>query len=422
MYDGAGMSVSIAPEPPRGKLRECPDCGLFQHVPALPRGAAARCLRCRAVLRRQRTDPHGRSLAFAVTGLLMLLLATQMPFLELELRGQGRMTTLVTGPVALQQQGLWELSVVVLATTILAPLAKLGAVAWVLAGLRLRRPPAHLRAVFRWVERLTPWAMVEVFLLGIFVAYTKLSDMAAVQVGGALYALGGLMLAMAATDAAMDHEAVWEALERRLPPQVAVASQGGGALRGCDCCGEVTRGGLVCGRCGTALRDRKPDSIGRTWALLAAAAILYVPANILPVLTLVSFGQGSPDTILSGVMSLAGSGMWPLAGLVFFASITVPVLKLTGLLTLLVSTRRRARGRLVERTILYRVVDSVGRWSMIDVFMISILTALVRMGSLASIIPGPGVLAFCAVVILTMFAAMSFDPRLMWDAAGQPRQ
>jgi paraquat-inducible protein A len=109
--------------------------------------------------------------------------------------------------------------------------------------------------------------------------------------------------------------------------------------------------------------------------------------------------------------------MWPLAALVFFASITVPVLKLIGLVYLLVTTRRHTRSGLRQRTRIYRIVEQVGRWSMIDVFMISILTAILRLGAIASVYPGPGAVSFCAVVILTMLAAMSFDPRLMWDAA-----
>jgi paraquat-inducible protein A len=138
-------------------------------------------------------------------------------------------------------------------------------------------------------------------------------------------------------------------------------------------------------------------------------------------MTVIRLGRGESDTILSGVQALAVSGMWPLAALVFVASITVPVLKLTGLGMMLLTTRRGSSWRLPERTFIYRIVDSIGRWSMIDVFMVSILTALVRMGRLATINPGPGVLAFCSVVILTMFAAMSFDPRLMWDAAAARR-
>jgi paraquat-inducible protein A len=403
-----------------GPLRECPDCGLFQHVPIPARREIASCSRCSATLRRHRVDPHGRALALSVTGILMFALATQLRFIKLDLSGQEHTTTLISGPVELEAFGMWELSLVVLATTIAAPLAKLLATAWVMIGLRLRHPPRHLYVLFRLITNLSPWSMIEVFLLGVFVAYTKLEDLAEVQVGGAVYALGALMLAMAAADAAMDPDAVWETLERKgATCRPCVGLDPFRPLIACDCCGLVSSAAPTCQRCGETLRTRKPNSLNRTIALLAAAALLYLPANILPVITVISFGQGYPSTILGGVFELGNSGMWPLALLVFFASITVPVLKLVGLSVLIAGTRLRARGRLAGRTRLFRIVDAVGRWSMIDVFMISILTALVRMGTLASVFPGAGVLCFCAVVILTMLAAMSFDPRLMWDAAGR---
>jgi paraquat-inducible protein A len=149
--------------------------------------------------------------------------------------------------------------------------------------------------------------------------------------------------------------------------------------------------------------------------------ILYIPANQFPIMTVISFGSGESDTILSGVKHLFQAGMWPLALLVFFASVAVPVLKVAGIALLLTTTQRRARWRLRDRTVLYRVVESVGRWSMIDIFMLSILAGLVQLGSIATIEPGVGAISFAGVVIVTMFAASSFDPRLMWDAAGENR-
>jgi paraquat-inducible protein A len=136
-------------------------------------------------------------------------------------------------------------------------------------------------------------------------------------------------------------------------------------------------------------------------------------------MTVISFGSGEPDTILSGVKALFFAGMWPLALLVFFASITVPVLKIVGLALLLLWTQRGSRWRLRDRTVVYRIVEAVGRWSMIDIFMLSILAGLVRLGRIATITPGIGAVSFAAVVIITMFAAAAFDPRLMWDAAGE---
>jgi paraquat-inducible protein A len=151
--------------------------------------------------------------------------------------------------------------------------------------------------------------------------------------------------------------------------------------------------------------------------LLVAAIILYLPANLYPIITVIRFGRGEPSTILNGVIELVQAGMIPLAILVFLASITVPLLKLLGLTAMLIMTHDRSGRALRERTRLYRLIESVGRWSMIDVFMLTTLVALVHMGFIATVLPGPGAVAFAAVVILTMLAARSFDPRIMWDVA-----
>jgi paraquat-inducible protein A len=183
----------------------------------------------------------------------------------------------------------------------------------------------------------------------------------------------------------------------------------------------VEGAGLACPRCAAPLWRRKPDSIQKTWALLAAAAILYVPANALPVMTLTLVGRSERETILSGVVELFQSGMWEIGALVFVASITVPLLKILTLSYLLFTVRRRSSLRPAERTRLYRFIEYIGRWSMIDMFMLSILVALVQLGWLATVQPGPGATCFAGVVILTMFAASSFDPRLIWDNPGGER-
>ncbi|CAI8770373.1 paraquat-inducible protein A [Methylococcus capsulatus] len=188
----------------------------------------------------------------------------------------------------------------------------------------------------------------------------------------------------------------------------------------CHCCRLLSRPlpGSVrprCPRCGAVLHRRKPNSLARTWALTLTAYILYIPANLLPVMTVTMSGRGEPDTILSGVKELIVGGMWPLALLVFFASIVVPVLKLLVMTFLLLSVQFGSSWRPWERTVLYRLTESIGRWSMIDIFVITILVAVVELGALATIEAGAGAVAFGGVVVVTMFAAMSFDPRLIWD-------
>jgi paraquat-inducible protein A len=171
----------------------------------------------------------------------------------------------------------------------------------------------------------------------------------------------------------------------------------------------------ACPRCGAKLHDRKPNSIARTWALVLAAVIFYIPANVLPITTVISLGKAQSDTISSGVIYFLHTGMWPIALVIFLASIFIPLLKLLVLIFLLISVQRKSSWRQQDRTRLYRFVEVIGRWSMVDIFVVTILVALVHLGGLATIHAGPGALFFGAVVVITIFAAMSFDPRLIWD-------
>ena len=187
----------------------------------------------------------------------------------------------------------------------------------------------------------------------------------------------------------------------------------------CHACGLLSRPAaghdLACARCGAGLHQRKPDSISRAWAFLIAAYILYVPANILPVMETGSLFGSQRDTIMSGVVYLWTSGSWPLALIIFIASIMVPGAKLLAMTVLLVSVQRWPTWRQHDRGKLYRIVELVGRWSMVDIYVAGILAALVQFQALATIKAGPGAVAFGAVVVMTMFAAEAFDPRLIWD-------
>lgn len=171
-----------------------------------------------------------------------------------------------------------------------------------------------------------------------------------------------------------------------------------------------------CTLCGCALHARKPDSLRRTWALLIAALILYVPANAYPVMTIIFSGKGAPSTILGGVIELFDAGGWPIALLILFASVAVPLAKMVGLAFLALSVERRSQWNPRKRTRMYKIIAVIGRWSMIDMFMVSILVAIVHLGAIATVEPGLGAMAFAAVVVLTIFAAESFDPRLVWDS------
>jgi paraquat-inducible protein A len=405
------------------ELCDCYACGRLQFIPQLAPNAIARCARCRTPLRQARREPLKRPFAFAVAGLLLFGSVIALQFMSIEIFGRGHAATLLSFPSQLTDDGYWELAGLFLLFILVFPPLKLLLLALVLAGLRLPHPPAVLRLLFRCYRLISPWAMVEVFLVGFFVAYTRLIGLATVAIGPAVWGLGGLMLATIGADAALDPEAVWHAIEQRCGPARTVAVAVEGRPVGCQHCGKVfpyvRRRHDHCPRCGGHVWPRKPASVMRTWALLIAACICAIGAYAYPVMTVSRLGQGAPMTIINGIIELFAIGWWPIGIIVFIASLTIPLFKLAALTTLLISVRRGSAGHLPHRTWTFRFVEVIGRWSMIDIFMVSILTALVQLGFLGNVHPDRGAIAFAAVVILTMFAANSFDPRLMWDAAAR---
>lgn len=195
-----------------------------------------------------------------------------------------------------------------------------------------------------------------------------------------------------------------------------------GSLGFCAChaCGLVSkpenaRESAHCPRCDARIHIRKPNSVNRCWALVIAAYILYLPANLLTIMETGSLVNYRKDTIISGVVHLWKTGSWAIAAIVFIASVIVPLFKLIALTVLLISVQRRSTWWPAQRAKLYRMVELVGRWSMLDIYVVTILAALVQIRSLATVKAGSGAIAFGTVVVLTMFAAIEFDPRLIWD-------
>ncbi|MBP2300959.1 paraquat-inducible protein A [Azospirillum picis] len=405
----------------RDDLIGCPHCGRLHRIRLPAPGRRAECSRCGAVLFRRGRGGLHHALPMAITGALLLLLVAANPLMAVHIQGNDRTSLVTTGIEALAGQGMWPLSLLVGLLVLAAPFARVMAVIAVLLRVhRGRRPgrPRETARLFAWTETLRPWAMLDVFLLGLLVGYSRLKGFANAEVLAGGIALGGYVVARTAMDLMLDHRAVWQAIDHvpatdEPPPARWVSCGVCHRIHGCDHGPAPER----CTRCHSRLHAREPESLERTTALVAAGIILYIPANLLPVMTVVNFGQGAPSTILSGVHELAEVGLWPLALLVFVASVAVPVLKLAGLGWFILSARRGSPSLLHARTRLYRIIDAIGRWSNIDVFMIAILTALVQFGAVASVRADPGAVAFAAVVILTMMASHVFDPRVMWDRA-----
>ncbi len=197
-----------------------------------------------------------------------------------------------------------------------------------------------------------------------------------------------------------------------LPGIKSASSQG---LQGCAVCTAVAPlAATVCDGCGARLHPGWNDSIQKTWAWLITAVILYVPANFLPIMYTKFLGKDAASTILGGVVTLWGHGSYPIALVIFVASVLVPIVKILVLTWLCISVQLGSTLALPQKTRLYRITEFVGRWSMVDVFVVGILVALIQLGNIMTILPGTAALAFAAMVAATMFAAIAFDPRLIW--------
>jgi paraquat-inducible protein A len=365
------------------------------------------------------------ALALYLTALVLFILANAFPLLEMTLRGQVKVATLPGCASILAELGWPWLSGILLTTAILAPFAHLVGMAWILYRVRSGRQTRATARMFRLVEQFQTWGMAEVFVLGILVSYVKLASMAALVPGIGLYALAAFILVAAAALSSVDPEAVWHDLgEVPLPadiPEGAATAQQAGLVTCLACRALVPwRSSRRCPRCNATLRTRKPESRQRTWALLATAVVLYLPANLLPVMKVVSLGKTQADTIMGGVIHFARTGEWLLASIIFLASVLVPVLKISVLAFLLLAEQRGLAWKPVQRARLYRLTELVGRWSMVDIFAVALMVAMVSLGNLATIEPAPGSVAFAFLVVITMLAALSFEPRLVWDSLEAP--
>ena len=396
------------------ELIACHECDHLFHMLPVEAGAKANCQYCGSLLYRNIPNSLNRSIALYLSALMLFVLANTFPFISLEFSGRVVENILFSGGWALYEHSMGELGLLVFLTSIGFPTISIIGMLYLLIPLRLGYEAPAMGLVYRIVNAITPWSLISVLMLGVLISIVKLQDLANVIVGTALYALTGLLLIFTAARANFDPRILW----KNSPHQQPVAASVSGELLNCHTCGllsEEHKNLHYCPRCGTTLHHRIQDSINRTWALLFSAMILLVPANVYPVLTVIRFGQGAPDTILSGVLHLIEDGMWVLAMIIFIASIVVPIMKLIVLSFLLISVQKKWIWRPGDRTLLYRVTEVVGAWSMVDVFLVALLSGLVTMGTLSTIRPGIGATFFGGVVVLTMFAAHSFDPRLIWD-------
>lgn len=398
-------------------LIACHECDHLHYHTEIPAGARANCSLCGNLLYRHVPDAIDRTLALYITALLLFIIANSFPFLSLELGGRQVDSILFSSGWVMYELGMAELGLLIFITSILFPLLVICSMLYLLFAARLGVFPPWAGPIFRLVKGLMPWSLIGVFMLGALISIVKLQNLANVILGPALIAFGALLLVYTAARVSFNPAHLWSLSDVK-PLTFNLKRQPDTPLLHCHICGLLSPANNHqerCPRCSTPLHHRTPRSIEKTAALLLSAVILFVPANLFPVMTVIQFGQGEPSTILGGVVQLMEANMWGLAMLVFIASIVVPMMKLfiLGFLCITVHTGSTWRPR--DRTQLYRVTEVVGAWSMVDIFLVGLLSALVSLGTISTIRPEIGAMFFAGVVVITMFAAQSFDSRLIWD-------
>ncbi|HTV51872.1 MAG TPA: paraquat-inducible protein A [Steroidobacteraceae bacterium] len=396
----------------------CSHCGTLQDLDGLPRGASASCLTCASPLERTRGRSIAAALACASATTLLLFPANLLPLMQVSMLGMTRQSRIMSGIAALWGHQWVIVAALVCGFVVVAPLARYLLLSIVLGHVLLGRRRQWLGSAFRWVQRLDPWAMPEVYLIGCAIGWSRVEVNLPVQIGWGGYTFMAAAFLAMISRAVLDRRTVWRALspERTLPPQ-------GMPVISCTVCDLVIDAqcdGQRCPRCGARLRARRAHAVLYSSALVLAALLLYIPANLYPMSTDVQLGQLVPHRIVDGIRELFAAGLWPLGVLIFCTSIAIPLLKIAGIGWCVLSIHARSSRALRLKTRLYRLIDEIGRWSSVDVFTIAVFVPLLQFGALASARAASGAPAFILVVVLTMLASQVFDPRLMWDVAQAP--
>jgi paraquat-inducible protein A len=396
---------------------ECRNCGLAQIQPPAERRDVVFCRRCKTQLEHSAGKSLDTTMACSAAVLLLLIPAWTAPFLTASALGAARTSFLPMSVYVVWRDGAPLLAFIVLFFVLAFPVLRFGTMTAVLLALRLQRRPQWLPRAFRICNGLQVWAMLDVFVLGLLVSYVRLRSTLNVSIGaGAVcFILAGLLSLVAR--ATLDKAEVWRAIspdsdEIPAPTMVCLS---------CELVTPLGSGSTECLRCYAAVTSRKSDSYSRSIALLLAAALLYLPANLYPIATLPIDLAPTAYTVLGGVIDLVRSNFIGLAALVFTASFTIPLLKMLGLAWCASSALCGSARYLVNKTRVYRLVEEVGRWSMVDPLTIACFVPVLQFNAILDAHAEPAVAPFSVVVILTTLAVQLFDPRKMWDTAGQNR-
>jgi len=338
--------------------------------------------------------------------------------------------SLFTSTVSMFGQGEHLVGILIVFCGFFFPLLLLSLCFSVSLALTIGQRQPWIAQALKCIHHLREWAMPDVYLIGVLVTIIKMSHMAEIEFNVGFFCFIGMVISCIGCLSAMDSRLFWSKLgpKENIPLSVDDSALTGADAGLCLCrsCEKVlpVRPGLNqrCPRCGERLNLRKKNSLNHTWALVLTAVILTIPANILPIMEVDYFGVPDKSTIMDGIIYFFQEGSYGIGVIILTASILVPLFKIIGLLLILITIHFRLPGGRKHKAVMLRFIEFIGRWSMLDIFVIALLCALVRFGFLSTINAAPAVIYFAGVVICTMLAAISFDPRLLWDATAQLTQ
>jgi paraquat-inducible protein A len=417
-------------------VEACPDCDMLYTDVTLPPGKKLRCSRCGTTLRIFKRNSVDKALAMSLTGLLLYIPAMTLPIMTISVVGLTGTSSVIDSLIIMYRTGFPFVGSMVLLVCFLFPLIKLALLFWASLSLKIGRSSNTLPLVFRTYKHLAEWGMVEVYMLGILISIIKMHSMGTLDFNPGFYSFSALFLITVGSSVVVDKRLFWKLIEGKgkeeqsTPPadtfdQSGVTAREAGFVR-CHDCGKVVRQVAVgtgkvarCPRCRAELHSRKNRNVSATWALVICAIVLFLPANILPIMSVDFLGSTENSTIMDGIIYFFTEGEYLIGAVILIASVLVPLFKIVGILIILLSIHFHWHGWLKHKAKMFRFVEFIGRWSFLDIFVIAFMASMVQFGFLSTIGANPAARYFTAVVIVTMFAAITFDPRILWDACLQ---
>ncbi|SFK48444.1 paraquat-inducible protein A [Nitrosomonas aestuarii] len=398
----------------------CHMCDQAISIGNLASGMKAACPRCDEIITVTHRNSLERILVFSLSAIVLLILSNQFAFITLSIRGMERSITLVQSVKELLAMGEINIAVILVMVIFVIPSLMTGSLLWLTLQVKRKTVTRKSLLLLRLIGGLKFWNMAEIYLLAVLISMVKVMSLAEITLGFSFwtFALLTVMLiaAMLHVDKHQLTQIIKQIIEQRdgikQPPTDTETTP----LVSCIICATIqSENNKTCWFCYHQLESREKPSLQRSWLFLITGMLLYIPANYYPIMVTRSLGTEETSTIIGGVLMLWQHGSYPIAIVIFIASIAVPIGKFLVLTALLTMQQFNLYRNQQSKIIAFRVIEFMGRWSMVDVFVVAFLAGLIQIGNLMSVYPGSAILAFAGMVITTMLAAESFDPRPFWN-------